>query len=290
MMKHFLIRLLAVLLALITLAAPALAEEELRGYSKKNGYVYVTLGTFPQTADGGVEPLIWRVLSVTDGKAYLISEYVLEARRIHGDYQEYANKPTNKKKPGFDGDFTQTEMALYLNGQFAGENFTEGELALIAADEVYGMFYLPSDTDLKNTAYGLGTNKTRKAWGTEYAKANGLFVYGSKYGRHSPYWTLTQSTSDARHARCTKDEGEIGRINVITLDLGMRPVTNLDMSRVVILSGTGTLEDPFVLDTGLAATDVPAEAPAEVPAEDACCVPGQCFCCTSCTCGCQDAE
>ena len=97
----------------------ALADVALRGYDAKSGYVYVTLGQCPQDADGGVEPIIWRVLSVEDGRAYLLSEYVLEARPIHSDYQEYANKPTNKKKPGFNGDFTQTEMSRYLCGDFA---------------------------------------------------------------------------------------------------------------------------------------------------------------------------
>jgi len=66
-------RLLALLLAMMLLT-PALAADELRGYDKKQGYVYLTLGSFPQTADGGVEPIIWRVLQVKDGRAYILSE------------------------------------------------------------------------------------------------------------------------------------------------------------------------------------------------------------------------
>ena len=98
-----------VCLLLILLCTFACAEEALRGYDAREGYVYLTLGTFPQTKEGAELPILWRVLSVQDGRALLLSEHVLEARRIHGDYDEYANKPTNKKKPGFDGDFTQTE-------------------------------------------------------------------------------------------------------------------------------------------------------------------------------------
>lgn len=102
-------RIIALLLAALLMVSCALADVALRGYDAKSGYVYVTLGQCPQDADGGVEPIVWRVLNVEDGRAYLLSEYVLEARPIHSDYQEYANKPTNKKKPGFNGDFTQTE-------------------------------------------------------------------------------------------------------------------------------------------------------------------------------------
>lgn len=278
---RMMLRFMCLLLAMLCLCSAAFGEETLRGYDKKDGYVYLTLGTFPQTKDGEELPILWRVLSVEDGKAYILSEYVLEARRIHGDYQEYANKPTNKKKPGFDGDFAQTELSLYMNGEFMS-HFTDGELLLTIPHETMGTFFLVSAEDLKNKDLGFGTNQSRKGWGTEYAIENGLFVYQPKFGKHSPYWTCDQSTSDARHARCTKDEGELGRINVITEDEGMRPACYLDMAKVVIASGTGTMEDPFTLV--LPGADVPAEI---VPVEAPCCVPGACTCCESCTCGCQ---
>ena len=280
-------RALALLLALLTLLPAALGEGELRGYDKKNGYVYLTMGAYPQTAEGEALPILWRVLRVKDGQAYILSEYVLDVRRMHGDYQEYANKPNNTKKPGFNGDFSQTELGLYLNGEFMA-HFTEAELAQLAPDEKLGSFFLVTDADLKDKNLGFGTNQSRKAWGTDYAIESGLFVYGSKYGKHSPYWTCVQSTSDARHARCTKDEGEIGRINVITENLGMRPACYLDMTKVDIVSGTGTMDDPFVLNA--APAEMPAEPDAAPAADDPCCTPETCACCSGCTCGCQDAK
>lgn len=279
-------RIFALLLALLLLAPSAMAEDALRGYDKGQGYVYLTLGTFPQTAEGGVEPILWRVLQVEDGRAYILSEYVLEARRIHGDYNEYANKPNAKKNPGFDGDFTQTEMAQYLNGDFTA-NFTAAELALLSPDETLGMFTLLSSDELKDKNLGFSKDNDRKAWGTEYATTHGLFVYGSSRGNHSPYWSRTQSSTNRQGARCIKSKGELGYINVITLDEGMRPACWLDMEKVVIASGEGTMENPFVLLTEPSAEfeDSPA-LPAE--AEESCCVPGECSCCASCSCGCQD--
>lgn len=276
-------RILALLLALLLLAPSAMAEDTLRGYDKKQGYVYLTLGTFPQTAEGGVEPILWRVLQVEDGRAYILSEYVLEARRIHGDYNEYANKPNAKKNPGFDGDFTQTEMAQYLNGDFTA-HFTSAELALLSPDETLGMFTLLSSDELKDKNLGFSKDNDRKAWGTEYAKANGLFVYGSSRGNHSPYWSRTQSSTNRQGARCIKSKGELGYINVITLDEGMRPACWLDMAKVVIASGEGTMENPFVLLTEPSAELEALPAEAEAP----CCVPGECSCCASCSCGCQE--
>lgn len=142
-------RIIALLLAALLMVSCALADVALHGYDAKSGYVYVTLGQCPQDADGGIEPIVWRVLSVEDGRAYLLSEYVLEARPIHSDYQEYANKPTNKKKPGFNGDFTQTEMSRYLCGDFAQNCFTDDERAMLTPDDTFGLFFLASDADLK---------------------------------------------------------------------------------------------------------------------------------------------
>lgn len=282
MMKK-LTRLLAIVLALLMVSGLALAEDSLRGYEKKSGYVYLTFGAFPQTADGGVEPILWRVLSVEDGRAYILSEYVLAARRIHGDYKEYANKATNKKTPGFNGDFTRTEMSLYLNGEFT-ENFTAGELAILSPDETLGMFTLLSSDELKDKALGFADNNSRKAWGTEYAKNNGLFVYSSSRGNHSPYWSRTQSSTNTQGARCIKSKGELGYINVITEDEGMRPACWLDMTKVVIASGSGTMEDPFVLQTDAAAPVVSADENTE-PTECNC-VPEdeKCDCCDCCSC------
>jgi len=276
-------KLAALLLALLLFLPAATAEEALRGYDKKAGYVYLHFGAFPQTENGDVQPILWRVLQVKDGKAYILSEYVLEARRIHGDYKEYANKPSNKKAPGFAGDFTQTEMAQYLNGDFTA-NFTGGELALLAPHETLGMFTLLSSDELKDKNLGFAKDNDRKAWGTEYATTHGLFVYGSARGNHSPYWSRTQSSTNTQGARCIKSKGELGYINVITEDEGMRPACWLDMAKVVILSGTGTMEDPFILLTE-AAPAQPEDAPAA--ADDPCCIPGECNCCAGCTCGCR---
>lgn len=241
-----LLRICCLSLAMLCLCAYAFGEESLRGYDPEEGYVYLTLGTFPQTKEGTRLPILWRVLSVDDHRALLLSEYVLEARRIHGDYKEYANKPTHKKSPGFDGDFTQTEMSLYLRGEFTG-NFTAEELSLLTPDEALGVFFLLSSDDLKNQDYGFVSNQSRKAWGTEYAIENGLFVYRPVRGSHSPYWTRTQSSSNIQGARCIKSKGELGYINVITEDEGMRPACWLDLTRVRLLSGAGTKEDPFQL-------------------------------------------
>ncbi|MFR3797739.1 MAG: hypothetical protein ACLT1X_09535 [Christensenellales bacterium] len=186
-------RIIALLLAALLMVSCALADVALRGYDAKSGYVYVTLGQCPQDADGGVEPIVWRVLSVEDGRAYLLSEYVLEARPIHSDYQEYANKPTNKKKPGFNGDFTQTEMSRYLCGDFAQNCFTDDERAMLTPDDTFGLFFLASDAIW---------NKARltimKAAIYAHALANGC---SRQPARRSPLWTRSRTDASNKSGR-----------------------------------------------------------------------------------------
>ena len=55
------------------------------------------------------------------------------------------------------------------------------------------------------------------------------------------YWK--EQTGKAQGARCIKSKGELGYINVITEDEGMRPACWLDMNRVVIVSALMPLHD-----------------------------------------------
>ena len=150
----------------------AVAFEVLRGYDAQEGYQYVYLGRFPQTAQGDEHPVLWRVLSVKEGQAYLLSEYILFNNRIHSDDEEYA---------AFGGAFNQTEVFSLLNGpfeqveitaeeeiylrertyygyayeaemSFLEQAFTPVEAAYLVTDEALGSVFLPSAEDLKRCA------------------------------------------------------------------------------------------------------------------------------------------
>ena len=243
----------------------AVASEVLRGYDAQEGYQYVYLGRFPQTAQGEEHPVLWRVLSVKEGQAYLLSEYILFNNRIHSDDEEYA---------AFSGAFNQTEVFSLLNGpfeqveitaeeeaylreqtyygyayeaemSFLEQAFTPVEAAYLVTDEALGSVFLPSAEDLKNAAYGFGSNELRQAYGTPYAiEQCGLFQY---MNGSSPYWTRTQSISYDYAARCTKEEGNLGYIRCVVMNEGCRPAVRLRLDHLQILGGSGTMDDPYTL-------------------------------------------
>ncbi|MBR5345644.1 MAG: hypothetical protein IK127_07445 [Clostridia bacterium] len=285
-------RCMACLCALaLLLCGAARSEEALRGYTKENGYIYVSLGRYPQSADGTVKPIVWRVLSTDEEKVWLLSEYVLFARAMHTSLKEYQNE--------FKGDFSQTELSHYLNSAFTDDAFTAEESDMLLPFEEFGKVFILSTAELNDKSIGLGVtlkdssnskkiheNPGVRAWGTEWATTdNGypqetypnpkakirnatdtanitvgekrLFVYSANRGSTSPYWTRTQSGADKRHANCTKADGTIGHIEVGRDNEGVRPSVWLAAGSFEIVGGSGTLDDPFVLAPPEAAESIP---------------------------------
>ena len=263
MKKFFRAALIAVLALIIPCAAGA--DAELRGYEREAGYQYVALGSFPQTAEGEEKPVLWRVLDVQDGEAYLLSEYVLFNNRVHPDDKEYI---------AFGGAFNKTEMFRLLNGpferivisaeeearlrkktyygrayyaemSFREQTFTEKELSMLVTDDELGTVFLASAADIRNEAYGFTSDKARKGYGTDFALAGGLFQYSNG---SSPYWTRTQSEQFEYGTRCTKEKGNTGYIRCVVMNEGCRPAVRLKLEGLDILAGDGTLENPFTFE------------------------------------------
>lgn len=287
------IRLFSLIVALLLLAAaPALAAfpDQITGYQAKGrSWQYIRYGAYPTEADGAAAPIVWRVLGVKDQQAYLMSEYILFAHRV--DPNCY---PTNKETEPYGG-WETSELRGYLNGEFLQAAFTPAEQTALSATPDGAMVSLPEIPDLKNKAYGFTTDKLRQAQSTEYAKANGLYVYqGAK--KYSPYWTRTPSESHTYAHRRVMDNGKLGYICVEVQNLGVRPVICLNLSLFKNFEGEGTLEEPFapvwyaepspeaaapaateataetetpeaVPDAPDAAADEPAEAPAAAPVQ-----------------------
>ncbi len=215
----------------LTWAAAAEAGNGLRGYSKQEGYCYVAFGRYPYDEDGGVQPILWRVLQAGDGTAYLLSEYILEVSRLHSLAFGY---------PGWE----KADLNAWLQTDFVDRAFTAEEARALITDPELGRASLPSDEDLKNRDYGFDSDRSRRTVGTPWANGRGLFFYRNK--GHSPYWTRTPSTRDFAH-RSIKLEGNIGYLGVTADDMGVRPVIRLDTGAVRIQQGGGALTDPFAL-------------------------------------------
>ena len=263
-MKRFLICLSLACCLLLNCAALAASPEALQGYNAKGrSWQYIQFGEYPTEADGTVKPILWRVLSVKDQQAYLLSEYILFAHRV--DPNCY---PVNKDTSPYGG-WETSELAAYLNSEFLNATFSAEEQAALLVQADGGRVSLPAIDDVKNEKYGFIAQKLRQAQSTAYAKANGLYVYqGAK--QYSPYWSRTPSDSKAYAHRRVMDDGKLGYICVEVQNLGVRPSILVDVTKLGELSGEGTAADPFTAAlTAVEPPTAPAAEPAvETPADE----------------------
>lgn len=244
--------LLLIILLLSACAGEAENALNIRGYNKKDGYQYVQFGSYFTDADGGRRPILWRVLRVNNGEAYMLSELILFGCPLHGDYDHYNG-------------WESSDLYLYLNGTFKDDAFPSAQqAALLVRTEDNALVTLITSDEMKDASIGFSSNKERLCESTEWAKIlqdpplwelpkmnnkgrwKKLYVYSSGH-KYSPWWSRTRSTDYKHEQRRVMNDGAVGRISVGNSDLGARPAITLDLSKVQILSGSGTKSDPFLL-------------------------------------------
>ena len=272
-------RMLALLLCLLLLAGSALAADvsEIRGFDKdaSSEYQYLQMGSFPYEKNGAVKPLLWRVLGVEDGQAFLVTEYVIDVHQVY-EIDNYKDGVT-KKKYSRGTDFTETDLYAWVNGEMTDTILAEQDFSAAIIGRDGHPFFIMSYDDLKNTAFGFPNNRLgyipekedkgkkdpaavyRKAYGTPYAKAHILYpdwkntnfpsfnklFQDSRYQNSSPYWT-----TDMRPDRTgmVGANGHLSWHGKGDVQVGVRPATIVDLSKMVIVSGAGTMEKPFVME------------------------------------------
>ena len=136
-----------------------LLKEESESFSY-NGKSYVKKGNEWYLC----EPIKWRILSQSDGKAFVMSEKILDSCALNNKWVDSdARKWLNSTF--IDQAFGEEEReCIYLSGIKTGDVTTDDYL-----------FY-PSENDLKNSTYGFEKDEDRIAFGTEYSKSNDTYL------------------------------------------------------------------------------------------------------------------
>ena len=151
-----------------------------------------------------LEPIIWRVLTESNGRAFLLSVSELTAKQFHLSNTSYGN----------------SEIKKYLNGTFFSKAFTKDEQGKIAettleagtdgyytAETTYSKpakagdgdkVFLLSYGDLIKTEYGFNSSysasdASRIKYPTDYAGAN--YAYRSNTANYGGYWRCRSAYS-----------------------------------------------------------------------------------------------
>ncbi|MCQ2495821.1 MAG: DUF6273 domain-containing protein [Lachnospiraceae bacterium] len=191
------------------------------------------------------EPIKWRVLNVSDKRAFLLAEYGLDSQKYNDEY-------TN---------ITWENCALrnWLNSDFISVAFTSGNKKLVkstklvnndnsicgteAGAETIDKVFLLSLDDVVNTKYGFSSNGdvediNRRAATTAYAKAMGAWTgvdYMTSNGECSSYWFLRSPGMDAGSAAYVIHYGSVIYLgsSVNIPDIPVRPALYLNLSSII---------------------------------------------------------
>lgn len=242
------------ILILLCLAVIGPASAEMRGYIKGQGYEYVLLGSYPYEADGTEKPVLWRVLTVQDGQALLLTEYVIDTKQIIFESDAKVIEDHSFRRIS---SYPESDLYAWLN--------TEGLDRLLGGDPIRGALKeeerlgflspLPQELYLNDETYGfskgqwgeeLNAYPRRQAVATPYAAAQGLYV--EKQNGKSPYWCVAiKGVSDYKFGLV----GYNGHISwgayTNTKVGGLRLCLRLDLSKAAISGGSGAQSDPYTL-------------------------------------------
>ncbi|MEK8132533.1 DUF6273 domain-containing protein [Paenibacillus filicis] len=146
----------------------------------------ITFGTYPQTADGTDRtPIKWRVLQNSGSELSMLSEYILDCRRYHGEGADMTWRDC------VDITWRDCNLRKWLNDEFYNSAFQAAEKKWIkttpctdngeGTPDTEDKVFLLSATEIKKLSDIPGKD-WRRAVGTDFAKAKkpdgcSLYVY-----------------------------------------------------------------------------------------------------------------
>ena len=201
-------------------------------YQDDNGY-YIN-----KTYYFKYEPLEWRVLDPSAG--LVLCEALIDAqtyqnvvRKSAADYYYIGSTST------FANNYAESSIRTWLNNDFYNTAFNSAQKAKIKSTTInndaysseYAQYNSPSTTDkifllseseAKNSSYGLSSSSKRLAKGTDYAKCQGLYVGTDGFSE----WRLRTAGSKSQYASDVENRGFIYSAFVY-YTRGIRPACKL---------------------------------------------------------------
>ena len=209
----------------------------------------ITFGRYPQTADGADStPIQWYVLQPSGSELFILSKYILDCKRYHGEYKDITWRDCDVRKwlndAFYNIAFNAAEKGFIKtthctdNGE--GSPDTEDNVFLLSVNEIKTFTTVSDEAGIRRCTVGTDFAKTKKADGCH------LYVYdkgvekdyvvegGEKHGC-SWWWTRTQSqikngsSSRATFIGARSNIKTYGRVNLAYY--GVRPALKLHLQR-----------------------------------------------------------
>ena len=247
-------KLIVGIVFLLCLTAFFSAQAELRGYAKGSGYEYVLLGSYPYEQDGTEKPVLWRVLTVENDQALLLTEYIIDTKQIifESDPKVIENHSFRRIS-----EYAESDLYQWLNTEGIDRLLGREDIraALIEEPGLGLLFPLTQEQYMDEDTYGfskgqwgeeLNAYPRRQAVSTPYAQANGLYV--EKRNGKSPYWCVAIKGAKDYKFGLVGYNGHISWGAYTNIKVGgLRLAVRLDLNKIAVSGGLGTMDNPYTL-------------------------------------------
>ncbi len=195
-----------------------------------------------------VEPIKWRILSVSDTEYFIFSTIALEAKQFYE-----SNSPREiGGKTIYANNYEHSDIRDWLNNEFLNLAFFAPQANIIlnttvdnsasstggsnsyACNNTVDKIYLPSYKELTKSDYGFDEDYTahdpnRQIYVTDYARVTGAnFSYSEDFYGYGKMWLRSPNSWENYSIRGTYNNGHIGdRINAISKTTSVVPMLRI---------------------------------------------------------------
>ena len=232
-MKRGLLSIMVILLLLAPFCCRAESSGLLRGYVKGQGYQYACVGQYPFDKDGNTAPVLWRVLSVENGQALLMTEYVIDTTQIIFEDDPKIIEAHSYRRIS---SWAESDACPYLNSTVLDNLMGDDPIKEALIDKPgFGRLFVLTMEEYCITEYGFsssrwGTQRSRWAEGTPYAlKQRNLYKDGSN--GMVCYWASSPKDPNGYYMDLVGYDGHISEGAYTRTNVGIRPCILVDLSR-----------------------------------------------------------
>ena len=194
------------------------------------------------------EPIVWNVLSNTNGEYYIVSSILLDA---HCYYHSYTEVRTIDGQTVYQNNYQHSDIRAWLNEEFYNSAFSLGNSHVqtttvdnsaattdypsnnsYACDNTEDKVFLPSYKDYTNSSYGFpsttSASETRCCKTTDWARARGAYYStNSSYLYNSMYWARSADANYSNNACRIFYDGNVYDDHVDRAQFCVRPAITI---------------------------------------------------------------
>lgn len=219
-----------------------------RGYQDDNGYFINNIYWFKY------EPVQWRVLDPQSG--LVLSESIIDAQEFF--LANWTDLRTRDGEDCYASSYKHSRIRAFLTDNFYNLAFTADEKEKIIPTtigsndwtaqfsegngDVTDSVFLLSHTDMLNSAYGFGddwyvNSNAKRAYGTDYAKAQGLAVCTETAYLGASNWWMRSANNPGYLINRVDYRGQLSTGNCVENCTGVRPAMCLNLQYFEPLAG-----------------------------------------------------